>query len=265
NSYLQQWLPHQWHYLAILLDMEAPPEPRNCCAHQPVFCTMCCQAEHKHQPFHRVEQWNGTFFEESSLQLAGLVLHVGHGGKHCPAGGCSNNEVTTEEEDDWEDVDQDGCPPNLQAPKNQSCLIVVHTNGIHYCNVRYCRCPGAEDSHIQLMWAGMFPATTKAARTAFTFQVLDGFVQDNVECGTSVMNFYSKLCHITSNAFPHLVPDRYRELLRVARMWWLLKLLKWQGSHTSAEDASPRELVLFCPAYPQPGINIPEDAMDYSQ
>ncbi|KIO11356.1 hypothetical protein M404DRAFT_45915, partial [Pisolithus tinctorius Marx 270] len=97
NSYLQQWLPHQWHYLAILLDMEAPPEPRDCilcgadgifqcteCAHRPVFCTMCCQAEHKCRPFHRVEQWNGTFFEESSLQLAGLVLHVGHGGKHCP-------------------------------------------------------------------------------------------------------------------------------------------------------------------------------------
>ncbi|KAI6006560.1 hypothetical protein F5J12DRAFT_782829 [Pisolithus orientalis] len=212
----------------------------------------------------RVEQWNGTFFEELSLQLASLVLHVGHGGKHCPASGCSNDEVTTEEEDDWEGVDQDGCPPNLQAPKNQSCLIVVHTNGIHYCNVQYCRCPGAEDSHIQLMWAGMFPATTKAPRTAFTFQVLDDFVWDNVECGTSVMNFYSKLCCITSNAFPHLVPDRYRELLRVARMWWLLKLLKWQGSHTSTEDASPGELVLFCPACPQPGINIPEDAMDYS-
>ncbi|KAI6149896.1 hypothetical protein BKA82DRAFT_3976523, partial [Pisolithus tinctorius] len=264
-------------YLAILLDMEAPPEPRDCilcgvdgifqcteCAHWLVFCTMCCQAEHKHQPFHRVEQWNGTFFGESSLQLAGLVLHVGHGGKHCPAGGCSNNEVTTEEEDDWEDVDQDGCPPNLQALKNQSCLIVTHTNGIHYCNVQYCRCPGAEDSHIQLMQAGMFPATTKAARTAFTFQVLDDFIWDNVECGTSVMNFYSKLCCITSNAFPHLVPDRYRELLRVARMWQLLKLLKWQGSHMSAEDTSPGELVLFCPACPQPGINIPEDATDYS-
>ncbi|KAI6006503.1 hypothetical protein F5J12DRAFT_782792 [Pisolithus orientalis] len=230
-SYLQQWLPHQWHYLAILLDMEAPPEPRDCvlcgvdgifqcieCAHQLVFCTMCCWAEHKPWPFHRVEQWNGTFFEKSSLQLAGLVLHVGHGGKHCPAGGCSNDEVTAEEEDDWED----------------------------------------------LMQAGMFPATTKAARTAFTFQVLDDFIQDNVECGTSAMNFYSKLHHITSNAFPHLVPDRYRELLRVARMWWLLKLLKWQGSHTSAEDASPGELVLFCPACPQPGINIPEDEMDYS-
>ncbi|KAI5997776.1 hypothetical protein F5J12DRAFT_785008 [Pisolithus orientalis] len=250
-SYLQQWLPHQWHYLAILLDMEAPPEPRDC-------------AEHRHQPFHRVEQWNGTFFEESSLQLAGLVLHVGHGGQHCPASGCSNDEVTTEEEDDWEDVDQDGCPPNLQALRNQSCLIVMHTNGIHYCNVQYYRCPGAEDSHIQLMQAGMFPATTKATRTAFTFQVLDDFVQDNVECGTSAMNFYSKLHHITSNAFPHLMPDRYRELLRVARMWRLLKLLKWQGSHMSTEDAGPGELVLFCLACPQPGINIPEDATDYS-
>ncbi|KIO04339.1 hypothetical protein M404DRAFT_111891, partial [Pisolithus tinctorius Marx 270] len=257
--------------------MEAPPEPRDCilcgadgifwcteCAHWLVFCTMCCQAEHKHRPFHRVEQWNGTFFEESSLQLAGLVLHVGHGGKHCPAGGCSNDEVTTEEEDDWEDVDQDGCPPNLQALKNRSCLIVVHTNGIHYCNVQYCRCPGVDNSHIQLMQAGMFPATTKATRTAFTFQVLDDFIWDNVECGTSAMNFYSKLHHITSNAFPHLVPDRYRELLRVARMWRLLKLLKWQGSHMSAEDAGPGELVLFCPACPQPGINILEDATDYS-
>ncbi|KAI6006254.1 hypothetical protein F5J12DRAFT_783027 [Pisolithus orientalis] len=52
----------------------------------------------------RLEQWNGTFFEESSLQLASLVLHVGHGGKHCPAGGCSNDEVIAEEEDDWEDM-----------------------------------------------------------------------------------------------------------------------------------------------------------------
>ncbi|KIN98913.1 hypothetical protein M404DRAFT_156525, partial [Pisolithus tinctorius Marx 270] len=58
--------------------------------------------------------------------------------------------------------------------------------------------------------------------------------------------------------------DRYRELLRVARMWQLLKLLKWQGSHMCAEDASPEELVLFYPACPQPVINIPEDAMDYS-
>ncbi|KAI5998544.1 hypothetical protein F5J12DRAFT_784882 [Pisolithus orientalis] len=63
---------------------------------------------------------------------------------------------------------------------------------------------------------------------------------------------------------PFLIWCQYRELLRVARMWQLLKLLKWQRSHTSTEDAGPGELVLFCPACPQPSINIPEDAMDYS-
>ncbi|KAI6146272.1 hypothetical protein BKA82DRAFT_152794, partial [Pisolithus tinctorius] len=94
--------------------------------------------------------------------------------------------------------------PNLKAAMDRSCLIVVHTNGVHYCNLQYCRCLGAEDSHIQLMMAGI---------TMWN-------------CGTLAMNFYSKLQRITSNAFPHLVLHRYRELLRVSRMWQLLKLLK---------------------------------------
>ncbi|KAL4062076.1 hypothetical protein V8B97DRAFT_2026929 [Scleroderma yunnanense] len=113
--------------------------------------------------------------------------------------------------------------------------------------------------------AGLFPATTKQPRTTFTFHILDDFIRDNVECGTSAMNYYSKLWRITSNGFPHLVPDRYRELLQVSRMWRLLKLLKWQGLHTSPKDAGPGELVLFCPACLQPGINIPKEGIDLSQ
>ena len=30
-----------------------------------------------------------------------------------------------------------------------------------------------------------------------------------MECGTTAMNYYSKLHRVTSNAFPHLVPVRY--------------------------------------------------------
>ncbi|KAL4073924.1 hypothetical protein J3A83DRAFT_4357851 [Scleroderma citrinum] len=123
----------------------------------------------------------------------------------------------------------------------ENCLVLVHTNGIHYCNVKYCTCVGAEDSHLQLTMAGLFPATTKQPRTAFTFHVLDDFIRDN---------------RITSNGFPHLVPDR---------MWRLLKLLKWQGLHTSPKGARPGELVLFCPACPQPGVNIPKEGIDLSQ
>ncbi|KAI6140527.1 hypothetical protein BKA82DRAFT_4363373 [Pisolithus tinctorius] len=113
--------------------------------------------------------------------------------------------------------------------------------------------------------AGLFPATTKAPRTAFTFQVLDNFIRDNVECGTSAMNYYSKLQRVTSSAFPHLVPNRYRELLRVSRMWRLLKLLKWQGFHQQSPDPQAGELVLFCPACPQPGINVPDQDIALSE
>ena len=116
--------------------------------------------------------------------------------------------------------------------------------------------------------------------------MLDNFLRDNVECGTAAMNYFSKLRRITSNVFPHLVPvcepskdkvdelnapqDRYRELMRSARIWRLLKLLKWSGTgHLSpAEQLQPQtlqrpdrtdgqgDLVLFCPACPQPGINL---------
>ena len=52
---------------------------------------------------------------------------------------------------------------------------------------------GSPDSHLQLLKAGLFPTTTKEPRTIFTFQVLDDFIWDNVKCGTSGMNYYSKL------------------------------------------------------------------------
>ncbi|KIM56213.1 hypothetical protein SCLCIDRAFT_74076, partial [Scleroderma citrinum Foug A] len=136
-------------------------------------------------------------------------------------------------------------------------LTLVHTNGVHFCDIWYCSCDGSEESHLQLMMAGLFPATMKSPRSAFTFQVLDDFIRDNVECGTTAMNYYSKLQRLTSNAFPHAVPNRYKELLRLSWAWRLLKLLKWQGFHGRSDEPGPGELVLFCPACPQPRINIP--------
>ncbi|KIK73913.1 hypothetical protein PAXRUDRAFT_177160, partial [Paxillus rubicundulus Ve08.2h10] len=48
----------------------------------------------------------------------------------------------------------------------------------------------------------------------------------------------------------------YRELMRAARIWRLLKLLKWSGKG---------DLVLFCPACPQLGINLsPAEEADLS-
>ncbi|KAL4070239.1 hypothetical protein V8B97DRAFT_2024227 [Scleroderma yunnanense] len=105
---------------------------------------------------------------------------------------------------------------------------------------------------MQLLRAGLFPAITRDCRTAFTFHVLNDFLLDNVECSTTAMNYYSKLCRVTSNAFLHLVPRH-------------LKLLKWKGFHAGACDPGLGDLVLFCPACLQPGIIIPPgDNIDMS-
>ncbi|KAG1717571.1 hypothetical protein EDB19DRAFT_1653013, partial [Suillus lakei] len=82
------------------------------------------------------------------------------------------------------------------------------------------------------------------------------FLLDNLECGTSAMNYYNKLRRMTTSVFPHLVPDRYRELMRVARQWRQLKLLKWNGHGHESKDRKLGDLALFCMACPQPGINV---------
>ena len=134
------------------------------------------------------------------------MVHLGHGGDPCPSGGLDGEDIVGDVEDEWEDIEDQPRPHHLSGGTDRSCLTVVHTSGVHFCDVRYCNCPDAGASHLQLVKAGLYPATTKEPRTVFTFQVLDDFIMDNVECGTSAMNYYSKLRRVTSNAFPGLVP-----------------------------------------------------------
>ncbi|KAG1879956.1 uncharacterized protein F5891DRAFT_973580, partial [Suillus fuscotomentosus] len=109
---------------------------------------------------------------------------------------------------------------------------------------------------IQMFRHRFFPASFNRPNTVFTFRVLNDFLLDSLECGTSAMNYYSKLRRMTSSMFPHLVPDRYRELMRVARQWRQLKTMKWHGFGHRSDNPSTGELALFCPACPQPGINV---------
>src|SRR5882724_13503973 len=53
--------------------------------------------------------------------------------------------------------------------------------------------------------------------------------------------------------------NHYRELLCVSQQWQNLKALKMFGfGHGQSRDPGPGDLALFCPACPQPGIDLPE-------
>ncbi|KAG1725121.1 hypothetical protein EDB19DRAFT_1897823 [Suillus lakei] len=128
-------------------------------------------------------------------------------------------------------------------------MVIIDKSRVHRLEVRCCDCPNATSPDIQMFQHGFFPASFNRPKTVFTFRVLDDFLLDNLECGTSVLNYYSKLRRMTSSMFPHLVPDRYRELMR-------LKTMKWHSFDHRSNNPNAGDLTLFCPACPQPGINI---------
>ena len=54
------------------------------CADRSGICILCCRNRHKLHWFHRVEKWNGRFFQRGALWQVGVKIFVGHKGAPCP-------------------------------------------------------------------------------------------------------------------------------------------------------------------------------------
>jgi len=155
---------------------------------------------------------------------------------------------------------------------------------------------------IAYLRVGLFPASFDRIQTLFTLDVLKDFRLANLECKTSAYQYYQKLRRLTCPAFPKVVLNRYRELRRLSREYRNIKLWKMfgrahdepegpvvstgqstegpgeaerDGDEMSLDDEGTRnfpqaeaagvsrgKLASFCPACPQPGINLREDWED---
>ncbi|KAI6006387.1 hypothetical protein EDC04DRAFT_2583076, partial [Pisolithus marmoratus] len=284
NDFITEWLPWRAKYLNVILEGEQLAKGGICeqccqaegsircmsCTHVHAWCGPCTVKVHRNLPFHKVQRWNGTHYQATSLMELGFLWHMGHGGEPCPQS--------------WDDSDPEelgyvtgGGPPNhrsvmylfwrpyddLTTRKSSGFqMTIVHTEGIFTHQISGCNCPGSDPIqwHLELLRQRLFPASISKPKTAFTFDVLDHFLIDALECKTSAMSFYQKLKRFTNNAFTERVPDRYRELMRVSRLWRDLKHRKWFGfGHDTEQDPGDGGLALFCPACPQPGLNLPTD------
>ena len=141
----------------------------------------------------------------------------------------------------------------------QNVLVIAHDNGVHHMPVQWCECPGHLPEDIQALDMHFFLASFKKVKTLFTFQGLDTFLAENQECKSSAYHYYQKLRRFTSGSFPHMVLDRYRELLQCTRQYHNLKHLKWHGFGHDVWPPGLGELAVQCPACPQPGINLPDN------
>jgi hypothetical protein len=73
----------------------------------------------------------------------------------------------------------------------------VDISGVHQIKVIPCVCKD-QPLDMQYMDMGLFPASFKQVSSAFTFQVLDDQRLDHLECKTSLLKYWTKLCRKTS-------------------------------------------------------------------
>ncbi|KAG2073301.1 hypothetical protein BDR04DRAFT_1127297 [Suillus decipiens] len=182
-------------------------------------------------------QWTGSFFQETSLLKVGLHIHLAHDGTPCPSSSTDYSSDVFQWSDTDDDID-DNYPEGHFIPPvrdlDQPAITIVDKSGVHSLSICYCHCPGALSRDMELFQAGLFPASFTRPKTAFTFAVSDNFLLDNLECGTSAMNYYSKIRRLTSSIFP----------------------LMWHGFAHKDDQLKDGDLALFCLACPQPGINL---------
>jgi hypothetical protein len=144
---------------------------------------------------------------------------------------------------------------------NNHYVRIAHTNGIHHLAVVTCNCRGEDQIPIDLMNSRLVPTSFSIIRTLFTTMALDTFRLANLEMKASAYQYFQFLHRLTLKITSN-VPNLYAELRKVSRAWRWMKKLKWAGFGCKTADATAPaagELTLFCPACPQPGINLPTD------
>ena len=221
NDFMRDWLPFRSEYLHELLNAEGRESNSRCsicndshgvircsdCFESPVFCRDCCLRSHGSLPFHRVQLWNGKCFLKSSLFEQGFVMHLGHGGSPCPMSSHQEwEDVLTVEMDLTKEMSGEQLNEEVEANPFQesqlTTLVLVHSSGIFQHHISWCICSDTSPRHIQLLRSGLFPASIKSPKSAFTFDVLDHFYIDAMECKTAAMSFFHKLRHFTNNTAP---------------------------------------------------------------
>ncbi|KAF6747984.1 hypothetical protein DFP72DRAFT_1074860 [Ephemerocybe angulata] len=286
HDYLKAWLDQGkcGAYLDRLLITEAMPKPTcvrclkgvatwRCldCGSQPQYCGVCCRISHRRTPFHRVEYWNGGYFQPAWLWQAGTMICLGHQGHMCPeyqkkmsdlekrslkVNGCLDSPPLEEDDTTF------GAKPAITQLGSGRFVLFVHLNGFHYLPVYPCLCGEKvrlpEDE--QFLEAGYFPSTWTTIETVFTLELLKDYHLTKTETKMSTENYCDILKRKTNFAFPSKI-DRARELSRVWQMYNYMILLKRHGFGHEGRGRKPEkgELALYCAICPQPGINLPSN------
>ncbi|RDX42700.1 hypothetical protein OH76DRAFT_1362279 [Lentinus brumalis] len=248
---LRAWIPYREQYLDEVLRLEgrawarttsqcprcgkAAPSYRCAeCTGGDIFCQECVVQIHAHLPLHRIQRWDGTFFNNVTLRDLGLFVRPAHlDGSSCLT-----------------------CRPGLEG---LTPITIIHANGLHVVNLQFCSCVEEERRtlFLRLSW---WPATATDPRTCATFFVLKQFHLLNLQGKLTIYDFYKSLELATDNTGLQKIPVSAMTLM--VRQWRHVMLAKRAGrGHDSGgiESTTQGGLALKCRACPRPGVNLPAD------
>ncbi|KAJ6532232.1 hypothetical protein DFH09DRAFT_1092897 [Mycena vulgaris] len=216
---------------------------RDCLGGGELLCSACILKRHKQLHFHRIQEWTGVLFKRKTLRALGLRLQLGH----------------------WHERDHT-CPN--PSPSQGDAFVVINDHGVHEIALDYCGCASSGTPTVQLLRAGLYPATTTNPRSAATINVLRRFHLLAFESKCSAYEFYYSLARETDNTGLVDLKDRYHEFLRMTREWRHLQMLKRTArghDPLGVVNTQDGECALLCPACPHPGKNLPPDWKDYPE
>ncbi|KAF6764603.1 hypothetical protein DFP72DRAFT_986468 [Ephemerocybe angulata] len=215
------------------------------CAPNVLWCGDCVVEDHRRVYLHRIQKWNGKFFERVTLMSLGLRVQLGHThGERCTRPRAAFNDEFT----------------------------VIDSDGFHTIALDYCGCNQGLSPVRQLLRARLFPATTIDPRCATTFRALETYQMLSFTGKISAYEFLLAIFRRTDNTW-NVTPDgrtdqsgelklkdRNKEFMRTIHEWRFLRCLKRLGrGHDEGGAAGTEEgdCALLCPACPQLGINMP--------
>ncbi|KAI0054994.1 hypothetical protein BV25DRAFT_1922198 [Artomyces pyxidatus] len=178
------------------------------------------RSEHRRTPLHRVERWNGEYFEPVSLRDLGLRIQLGH----LPGRACKFPEPGARD------------------------FVAIDVNGIHSVALDFCGCSQVEH-RIQLLRAAWWPATPIDPQTAATFAALDLFQRLNLQGKLNVYDYWNSLVLKTDNTGLKHIPDRLPTFTVMAREFAHVRMGKRAGcAHVEGklETLAPGELAIKC-------------------
>ncbi|KAF9777722.1 hypothetical protein BJ322DRAFT_1015452 [Thelephora terrestris] len=249
---MEQWVRHRSIFLDELLRLEGLGDASNCsqpcpdCSRHPATfrcydclegtlrCSACTVLFHRDLPLHKIQRWNGAFFETVSLESLGLVINLSHSGGACPV--------------------------NTDTKR----IFVVDLSGYHFVRIRFCTCPHTSflDLFRQFLRVRWFPASILQPKTVFTFDLLDTYHKISMQGKLNLYDFYTAIMQKTDNRGHTKIKYRYHEISRCVRQWRHLKEIKrGAAGHTSAtiDELGDGALAIECPACPHPGRNLPPE------